>query len=160
MKHALLATLLLSILPVAAQQEVTPVRLNEQREVQAATTDLLTRAMVISPTGIARTTHQLGSFENRIEMKGLKIVDVVKLPLSDSDRQQGISRRYHAKVNCAAHRIWDGPRVAWSEWRASNYGFLPSTIVVEEINGQLQARASRLKNFTPGIDASLAVFTR
>ena len=82
------------------------------------------------------------------------------MPLTDTERQAGVTRSYHAKVSCQSHRIWDGPLVTWSEWRNSGYGFFPSTIVVQEINGELVASAKRIESFSPGIDGSATASTR
>jgi hypothetical protein len=130
-------------------------RMTEQREVTSASNALLAATMDLRPDGTARTTHQVGSFSTRIELKGLTVHEIVKLPLSEADAAKGITRRYHAKLACQSHRIWDGPMVAWSEWRENGYGFFPTTIVVEEVNGSLQASAKRIQDFSPGIDGAM-----
>ncbi|MCW1926197.1 hypothetical protein OKA05_26805 [Luteolibacter arcticus] len=157
MKRAFLTALLLSIFPLAAQEatEASKMRLTEQREVMSASTALLAGTLDIRQDGTARATHQLGSFSTRIEFKDLTVHEITKVPLTEADAAKGITRRYHAKLACKAHRIWDGPMVAWSEWRENGYGFFPSTVVVEEVNGTLQASAKRIKDFSPGIDGAM-----
>ncbi len=157
MKRAFVTALFLSILPLAAQEATatTGMRMTEQREVTSASNALLAASMNLRPDGTARTTHQVGSFSTRIELKGLTVHEIVKLPLSEADAAKGITRRYHAKLACQAHRIWDGPMVTWSEWRENSYGFFPSTIVVEEVHGTLQASAKRIQDFSPGIDGAM-----
>jgi len=157
MKRAFVTALFLSILPLAAQETATVagIHMTEQREVTSASTALLTASMDVRQDGTARTTHQVGSFITRIELKGLTVHEIVKQPLTEADAAKGITRRYHAKLKCEAHRIWDGPMVAWSEWRENGYGFFPSTIVVEEVNGNLQATAKRIQDFSPGIDGAI-----
>lgn len=159
MKHALLAALLFSIFPAAAQQPAEPMRMSEHREVQSIGTEFLGKLLCIRPDGTARTTHQLGNFATRIEFKGLAIREILKFPVSAEDLEKGITRRFHAKLACEAHRIWDGPMVVWSEWRESNYGFLPGKIVIEEAGGRLQAVTGRFKSFSPGIDGAMTAST-
>lgn len=166
MKHALLfIALLTTALPLSAQAaETAPaeaitatdtMRQTEEKEVLAASTALLAASVDLREDGSARTTHQVGQFSNRIELMGLGISEIVKIPVSQADHQKGISRRYLARITCKAHRIWDGPMIAWSEWRENGYGFFPSSVVVEEINGTLSAHAKRLTDFSPGIDSSM-----
>ena len=167
MKHALLfIALLATALPLSAQSEGTApagataaantMRQTEEKEVLAASAALLASSVDLREDGSARTTHQVGQFSNRIELMGLGIAEIVKTPVSQADLQKGISRRYVARITCKAHRIWDGPMVAWSEWRENGYGFFPSAVVVEEINGALSAHAKRIHDFSPGIDSSMA----
>lgn len=164
MKHALIAALLFSVLPAAAQMAngptAAPLATTEHQEVLAASTTLISQSMDLRPDGSARTTHQVGEFTTRIELKGLAIRAIQKMPLTDAERQAGVTRSYQAKVSCQSHRIWDGPLVAWSEWRNSGYGFFPSTIVVQEINGELVASAKRIESFSPGIDGTATASTR
>ena len=162
MKRAFVTALFLSILPLAAQEttEATGMRLTEQREVTSASNALLAGSMDFRPDGTARTTHQVGSFSTRIELKGLTVHEIVKLPVTEADAAKGITRRYQAKLTCQAHRIWDGPMVAWSEWRENGYGFFPSTIVIEDVNGTLQASAKRIQDFSPGIDGAITASTK
>jgi len=166
MKHALLSFLLIATaMPLSAQGEATaPVeritatttmRLSEQKEVLAASHALLATSLDLRADGFARTTHQIGSFTTRIELMGLTVAEVIKAPVSAAEQQQGIGRRYIARLACKAHRIWDGPLVAWSEWRDSSYGFFPSSVIVEEIDGALTARANRITDFSPGIDSTM-----
>ena len=164
MKRALFTALFLPLLPLAAQQ-ATPqaapaICMTEHREVLSASTALIAGTMDLRPDGIARTTHKVGRFMTRIELKGLVIRDVVKVPLTEVDREQGITRRYHAKLACDAHRIWDGPMVVWSEWRDNGYGFFPSTLIVEEIHGVLKVGAKRINDFSPGIDGPMTASVR
>lgn len=166
MKQALLLLALLAIaLPLSAQDqkigvEAAPaagaIRYSEEQEVIAASSALLAASVDLREDGTARTTHQIGQFSNRIELKGLAIDGILRAPLSEADRKKGVSRRYIAHISCKAHRIWDGPMLTWSEWREKGYGFFPSSIVVEEINGALNAHAKRLTDFSPGIDSSMA----
>jgi hypothetical protein len=157
MKHPLLATLILSVLPLAAQSQrpisAAPLPEHEQRQVIQASEPLLAAVIDQGPDGIAVTTHRIGSFITRIEMADVRVRQVVPSSLTDEDRQQGVSRRYQVKIECKAHRIWDGPRAAWSEWRRSGYGFFPTTIDVIEREGELMASARRLGDFSPGGDA-------
>jgi hypothetical protein len=169
MKHALLL-LLSAVLPLSAQTAATtpaapqvevitattPMRASEAHEVLAASSALIEASVDLRPDGSARTTHKVGDFETRVEIKGLSVREIVKTPLTEEDRQAGISRRYVASLQCEGHRIWDAPMVSWSEWRAKGYGFFPSSIIVEEIDGALKARATRIANFSPGIDATMA----
>lgn len=164
MKHALIAALLLSVLPATAQlangPTAAPLATTEHQEVLAVSTTLIAQSMELRPDGSARTTHQVGEFSTRIELKGLAIRAIQKMPLTDAERQAGVTRSYQAKVSCQSHRIWDGPLVTWSEWRNSGYGFFPSTIVVQEINGELVASAKRIESFSPGIDGTATASTR
>jgi hypothetical protein len=164
MKHALIAALLFSVLPAAAQMAngptATPLATTEHQEVLAVSNTLIAQSMDLRPDGSARTTHQVGEFSTRVELKGLAIRAIQKMPLTDAERQAGVTRSYQAKVSCQSHRIWDGPLVAWSEWRNSGYGFFPSTIVVQEINGELVASAKRIESFSPGIDGTATASTR
>jgi hypothetical protein len=158
MKRAFVTALFLSVLPLAAQQpaaQAMGMRMSEQREVTSASTALLASSIDLREDGTARTTHQVGDFSTRIELKGLTVREIVKLPVTEADAVKGITRRFHVKLACQAHRIWDGPMVAWSEWRESGYGFFPSTVVIEDVNGTLQASARRLKDFSPGIDGAM-----
>ena len=168
MKHALLSTLLLAtVLPLSGQttgdaqggkvEMVTAtsnMRFSEEQEVIAASSALITTSVDLREDGSARCTHQIGTFSTRIEFRGLNIHEIVKVPVTAEDKQQGISRRYIARLVCKAHRIWDGPMLAWSEWRENGYGFFPSTVVVEEVHGELKARANHIADFSPGIDAT------
>jgi len=170
MKHALLAAFLLtSILPLSAQSvagatekvveivtATSPMRTTEASEVFAVSAALVESSVALFADGTARSTHQLGTFHSRIELKGISFSEIVKTPLSEADKVKGVSRRYIARIKCTAHRIWDGPMVSWSEWRSGSYGFFPSAVIVEEIDGALRARANRIADFTPGIDESLA----
>ena len=162
MKRAFVTALFLTIVPLAAQEatEAIGMRMTEQREVTSASTALITASMDVRADGTARTTHQVGSFSTRIEFKGLTVHEIVKLPVTDADAAKGITRRYHARLTCQSHRIWDGPMVAWSEWRENGYTFFPSTIVVEEVNGTLQATAKRNKDFSPRIDGAITASTK
>ena len=162
MKRAFVTALFLSILPLAAQEttEATGMRMTEQREVTSASTALLAASMDLRPDGTARTTHQVGSFSTRIELKGLTVHEIVKLPVTEADAAKGLTRRYQAKLTCQAHRIWDGPMVAWSEWRENGYGFFPSTLVIEDVHGTLQASAKRIQDFSPGIDGAITASTK
>ena len=162
MKRAFVTALFLAILPLAAQDatEATSMHLTEQREVTSASTALLTSSIDFRPDGTARTTHQVGNFSTRVEFKGLTVHEIVKLPVTEADAAKGITRRYQAKLTCQAHRIWDGPMVAWSEWRENGYGFFPSTIIVEEVNGTLQASAKRIQDFSPGIDGAMTASSK
>jgi hypothetical protein len=164
MKHPLLAALLLSALPLAAQSHrpltAAPLPENEQRQVLAASEPLLAAAIDLHPDGKALTTHRIGDFTTRIELAGVTIRQVVPASLTDEDRRQGVSRRYQVKIECLAHRIWDGPREAWSEWRKSGYGFFPSTVDVIEREGELMASARRLENFSPDLDGIMTASLR
>jgi hypothetical protein len=162
MKRAFVTALFLAILPLAAQEstESTAMHLTEQREVTSASTALLSASIDFRPDGTARTTHQVGNFSTRIEFKGLTVHEIVKLPVTEADAAKGVTRRYQAKLTCQAHRIWDGPMVAWSEWRENGYGFFPSTIVVEEVKGTLQASAKRIQDFSPGIDGAMTASSK
>jgi len=162
MKRAFVTALFLAILPLAAQDatESTAMRITEQREVTSASTALLSASIDFRPDGTARTTHQVGNFSTRLEFKGLTVHEIVKLPVTEADAAKGIARRYQAKLTCQAHRIWDGPMVAWSEWRENGYGFFPSTIVVEEVKGTLQASAKRIQDFSPGIDGAMTASSK
>jgi len=157
MTRAFVTALLLSIFPLAAQEAAgtAGMRLSEQRQVTSATAALLSASMDVRQDGTLHTTHQVGSFSTRVELKGLAVQEIVKLPVTEEDAAKGVTRRYQAKLSCKAHRIWDGPMVAWSEWRENGYGFFPSTIVVEEVNGTLQASAKRIHDFSPGIDGAI-----
>jgi hypothetical protein len=157
MKRALLSALFLTVFPLAAEPvaDPAPVLRREKSEVVHATAALLAGSMDLRPDGTARTTHQIGHFSTRIELKGLAVREIVKLPVSADDTAKGVTRRFEAKLSCQAHRIWDGPMVSWSEWRESGYGFLPASIVVEEVWGTLQASAPRLQQFSPGIDGAI-----
>jgi hypothetical protein len=166
MKHALLfLALLATALPLSAQGGKTApadatlatatMRLSEEKEVLAASSALLAASVDLRDDGTARTTHEIGQFSNRVELRGLGISGIMKAPVSATDLQKGISRRYIARITCKAHRIWDGPMVAWSEWRENSYGFFPSSVIVEEINGTLRAHAHLLTNFSPGIDSTM-----
>lgn len=134
----------------------TPMRAQEASEVLAASSALIQGSMDLRGDGSARTTHKLGGFETRIEIKGLSVHEIVKATLTEQDRAAGISRRYVAHLQCEAHRIWDGPMASWSEWRSNGYGFFPTSVIVEEIDGALKARANRIADFSPGIDAVMA----
>ena len=157
MKHALLSALFLSVLPLAAETSSTtlPIRMDEQREVMGTGNALLAGTMDLRKDGSARTTHRIGGFSTRIEFKGLAIREIVKLPVGADDAAKGITRRYHARLACKSHRIWDAPMVSWSEWRDSAYGFFPTTLVIEDVNGSLQATAKRIRDFSPGIDGAM-----
>jgi hypothetical protein len=170
MKHALLL-FIAAVLPLSAQTTqtesatapqvdvitaTTPMRAIEASEVLAASSALIGASVDLRADGSARTTHKIGEFETRIEIKGLSVREIVKAPLTEQDRQAGVSRRYIARLQCEAHRIWDAPMISWSEWRASGYGFFPSSVIVEEVDGTLKARATRIADFSPGIDAIMA----
>jgi hypothetical protein len=164
MKHLLIAALLLSALPVAAQSyrslTAAPLPENEQRQVIAASEPLLAAAIDLRPDGKALTTHRIGDFTTRIELAGVTIRQVVPTSLTDEDRQQGVSRRYQVKIECQAHRIWDGPRETWSEWRKSGYGFFPTTVDVIEREGELMASARRINDFSPNLDGVMTASLR
>ncbi len=164
MKLVLFTALFLSLLPLAAQQAVPqtvlPICVTEQSEVETASAALLAGTVDFRRDGTARTTHQVGAFMTRIELKGFKVHEIIKTPLTAEDAAKGITRRYHARLTCQSHRIWDGPMVAWSEWRENGYGFFPSTLIVEEIHGVLQASAKRIKDFSPGIDGAMTASAR
>lgn len=172
MNHALLL-LFTAVLPLSAQTTTnnndpvtapqadvitatTPMRATEANEVLAASSALIEASVDLHADGRARTTHKIGDFETRIEIKGLSVREIVKAPLTEQDRKAGISRRYIAKLQCEAHRIWDAPLLTWSEWRANGYGFFPSSVIVEEINGAMKARATRIADFSPCTDVSMA----
>lgn len=158
MKRALLTALFLTALPLPAQQpaDTAPLLRREKSKVVSATAALLSGAMDLRKDGTARTTHQIGNFFTRIELRGLTIGEIVKLPVTAEDTAKGVTRRFEAKLSCTAHRLWDGPMVSWSEWRENGYGFLPASILVEEVFGTLQASAPRLRQFSPGIDGAMA----
>lgn len=167
MKQALLSLMLFaSALPLfsataqtgTADEPITSttsMRLVEEKEVLAASSALLAASVDLRADGSARTTHQIGKFSTRIELMGLSVSKIEKTAPSAAEQQQGIARRYIAHLTCKAHRIWDAPMVSWSEWRKNAYGFFPSTVVVEEIDGALVARATRINDFSPGIDATM-----
>lgn len=141
--------------PVEVIDAASTMRLSEQKEVLAASIALLGASLDFRGDGTARTTHQVGNFSTRIELMGLTVSQIVKASVSTEDRQKGISRRYIAYLTCKAHRLWDGPMVSWSEWRDKGYGFFPSSLIVEEIDGALTARAKRIEDFSPGIDSEM-----
>jgi hypothetical protein len=141
---------------VDAITDTTPMRVQEASEVLAASSALIQGSVDMRTDGSARTTHKIGGFETRIEIKGLSVHEIVKASLTEQDRAAGITRRYVAHLQCEAHRIWDGPMASWSEWRSSSYGFFPTSIIVEEIAGTLKARANRIADFSPGLDATVA----
>lgn len=161
----LLSAIFLSgLFPAAAQDRPAPADLPrmspELKEVLDAGVALISAAVDIRPDGSARTTHEIGSFSTRIEFRDLMVREVVKLPLDEAEKEQGVTRRYEARLGCTAHRIWDGPMATWSAWRRDHYGFFPTTIVIEEIGGKLQARARRIDDFSPGIDGAMTASTR
>ncbi|MCW1886956.1 hypothetical protein OKA04_19610 [Luteolibacter flavescens] len=162
MKRALLTALIISAFPLSAQQVAKPaaMRANEHREVTSASASLLAGALNFRPDGTAHATHKVGNFSTRVELKDLSLQEIIKQPVTKEDQAKGITRRYHAKLVCRAHRIWEGSQARWSEWRSSSYGFFPSTIVVEEVNGKLVASARRLTDFSPGTDGAMTVSTR
>ena len=166
MKQALLSLMLFTAaLPLSATEgngaasepitATTNMRLVEEKEVLAASSALLAASVDLRADGSARTTHQIGKFSTRIELMGLAVSKIEKKAPSTAEQQKGIARRYVAHLSCKAHRIWDAPMISWSEWRENAYGFFPSTVIVEEINGSLVARANRITDFSPGIDATM-----
>ena len=123
----------------------------EQKEVLAAGSALIGARVELRGDGTAHTTHRIGKFSARIELVGLAFSRITRSPLNERDRQRGIARRYIASVTCESHRIWDEPLSSWSPWKQDNYGFFPSTIIVEEIRGKLVPRATRISDFSPGL---------
>jgi hypothetical protein len=129
----------------------------ETEAVLAASKKLLGASLAMDDNDIARSVHHLGGFETAIELKGLTIREIVAVSLSDEDRAGGVTRRYFAHVSYKSHRVWDEPMRAWTEWRETGYGFFPSQVVVEEIDGALSARANRIADFVPGIETGLVL---
>jgi hypothetical protein len=169
MNHALFTALNFSVIASSSSSAVVPVKRSTDVVITAATAACsleteqvlgLSRTLIgasvdLSEDGIGRATHHLGGFETAIELKGLMVREIVSAPLTEEDQAQGITRRYLAQVSHKSHRVWDEPMRAWSEWREMGYGFFPSEVVVEEIDGALTARANRIADFVPGIESGL-----
>jgi hypothetical protein len=168
MNHALFTALNFSVIasssaaaPVKRSTDVViaaaPVQTLETEKVLAASQLLLGASVALSEDGIARATHHLGGFETALELRGLMVREIVSAVLSDEDRSNGVTRRYHAQVSYKAHRVWDEPMGIWTEWRENGYGFFPTQVVVEEVGGTLTARAHRIADFVPGIESGLVL---
>jgi hypothetical protein len=167
MNHALFTALNFSVIASSSSAVVakrstdvvitagTAVYSLETEQVLELSQTLIGASVDLSEDGIGRATHHLGGFETAIELKGLMVREIVSAPLTEQDRANGITRRYLAHVSYKSHRVWDEPMCAWTEWREMGYGFFPSEVVVEEIDGALTARANRIADFVPGIESGL-----
>ena len=127
----------------------------ETEQVLELSQTLIGASVDLGEDGIGRATHHLGGFETPLELRGLTVREIVSAPLTEEDRANGITRRYLARVSYKSHRVWDEPMRTWTEWRERGYGFFPSEVVVEEIDGALTARASRIADFVRGIESGL-----
>jgi hypothetical protein len=134
---------------------LTPVPDAEKQEVLTATATLLAKHVTFRPDGTASSTYH-GSSQWPVEWRKLVVRTITKQAVSDADRLNGITRRYHAGLACDASRDWKPGTSAWSEWRQFGFVQFPSSIHVEERNGVLTARGNtQLPKFSPGPGPSI-----
>lgn len=138
-----------------AATSLTYVPADEKQEVLAATAALLARHVTFRPDGTASATYH-GSSQWPIEWRKLVVRMITKQAVSDADRLNGVTRRYHASLACDACRDWKPGTTAWSEWRQIGFVLFPSAIIVQEKNGVLTARGNaQLPKFSPGPGPSI-----
>lgn len=132
-----------------------PVSAAEKLEVLTATAALLAKHVTFRPDGTASATFHLGKAQP-VEWRKLVVDAIHPEALTDADRLNGITRRYHASLSCDASRSWQPATNAWSEWRPVGVLLFPSAIVIEEKNRVLIARGNdQLPKFMPGPGTSL-----
>ena len=134
---------------------LTPVPDAEKKVVLTATATLLAKHVTFRPDGTASSTYH-GKSQWPIEWRKLVVRTITKQAVSDADRLNGVTRRYHAGLGCDACRDWKPETIAWSEWRQTGFIYFPSAITVEEKNGVLTATGnSQLPSFLPGPGPSI-----
>lgn len=134
---------------------LTPVSAAEQQEVLTATAALLAKHVKFRPDGTASSTYH-GSSQWPVEWRKLVVRSILKQRVTDADRLNGITRRYHTGLGFEACRDWRAKSSAWSEWRTTGFLYFPSAIIVEEKNGALTARGNdQLPKFSPGPGPSI-----
>lgn len=127
-----------------------PIPQAEQKQVTTLAAELLAKHVTIRPDGSASAVYQR-SGNWYVEWRGFTIRRVDRAPVSDADRLNGITKRYHVVIGAEAHRDWPPKGQGWSEWRSGGFILFPSAIVVEETNGTWRATGnSRLPVFMPG----------
>ncbi len=132
-----------------------PVSDAEKQEVLTATAELLAKHLTFRPDGTASATLHLGK-PQPVEWRKLVVDAIHSKALTDADRLNGITRRYHASLSCDASRSWQPAANTWSEWKPVGVLLFPAVIVVEEKNRVLTARGNdQLPKFMPGPGASV-----
>ncbi len=138
-----------------AVQTFNPVSDAAKQEVLTATAALLAKHVTFRPGGTASATVHLGK-PQPVEWRKLVVDAIHSQALTDADRLNGITRRYHASLGCDASRTWQPSTNSWSEWKPVGILLFPSAIVVEEKNQILSARGNdQLPKFMPGPGASV-----
>lgn len=127
-----------------------PVPDAEKRVVLGICARLLERSVTFRPDGTASTVDRTAGGNVHMEWRQLGVRTITRESISAADRANGITRRYHVGLSCEASRRWDAKTNTWGAWRDGGSVFFPSTIVVEEIDGEIKARAPRIENFVPG----------
>lgn len=134
---------------------LTPVPDAEKREVLTATATLLSKHVTFRPDGTASSTYHRRSAWP-VEWRKLVVRAIHKQAVSDADRLNGVTRRYHASLGSDACRDWKPQATGWSEWRTTGFIHFPSAITVEEKAGVLTARGNtELPKFMPGSGPSI-----
>jgi hypothetical protein len=134
---------------------LTPVPDAEKLEVLTAIATLLSKHVTFRPDGTASATYHRSS-QWPVEWRKLVVRSITKQAVSDADRLNGVTRRYHASLACDACRDWKPGTTAWSEWRQFGFISFPSAIVVEEKGGVLAASGNtELPQFSPGPGPSI-----
>lgn len=134
---------------------LAPVSAGERKEVLTAAATLLSKHVNFRPDGTAASTYHAAS-PWPVEWKKLVVRSITVQPVSDADRLNGVTRRYHASISCAACRDWRPGSTAWSEWRKSGFLYFPSGVMIEEKNGMLHASGNaELPKFAPGPGPSI-----
>lgn len=132
-----------------------PVTDAEKQEVLTATAALLAKHVTFRPDGSASANFLLGKVQP-VEWRKLVLDSIHPQALTEADRLNGITRRYHARLVCDASRRWQPATNNWSEWKPGGVLLFPSVIVVEEKSRVVTARGNeQLPKFTPGPGASV-----
>jgi hypothetical protein len=138
-----------------AATSLTYVPADEKKVVLTTTATLLAKHVTFRPDGTASSTYH-GSAQWPVEWRKLVVRMITKQAVSDADRLNGVTRRYHASLACEACRDWKPGTTAWSEWRQFGFVQFPFAIIVEEKNGVLTARGNaQLPKFSPGPGPSI-----
>ena len=134
--------------------------------VVSAAARLLERHLAFLPEGRAAAVYQAGESQWEIEWRDLTIRHIAPLPILPGDAANGVTARFRAHLTSTSHRRRALADLAWSDWRATDYGRFPTWLdIAFTSTGPVAEAPATLRGFHPlpqaGSVASLAtpVFT-
>ncbi len=123
----------------------------ERRPALSKAWQLLGRMAQRKPDGTAYSMYRYDDMETWVEWKNLRVEAMSEAELDETDRLNGVSRRFLCLVTADFHRVWQPDRLVWESWQAGGYMPFPRIIEVVWSHGDWAARSVQAGEFiAPG----------